>query len=116
MPLGYFVPSMGRTGPELRVARDTHELLATGPAARILVGGRIGAPSAKKAAIDKDSLGALLAVRPAPPHAHIQPVYMRRSHFLNALLNTDQLRHAFAGKPATRSLTPTCLASGQALA
>ena len=70
----------------------------------------------KKAAIDKDSLGALLAVRPAPPHAHIQPVYMRRSHFLNALLNTDQLRHAFAGKPATRSLTPTCLASGQALA
>ena len=35
MPLGYFVPSMGRTGPELRVARGTHELLATGPAARI---------------------------------------------------------------------------------
>ena len=35
MPLGYLVPSSGRTGPELRVARDTHELLATGPAARI---------------------------------------------------------------------------------
>ena len=35
MPLGYFVPSMGRTGPELRVARGTHELLATDPAARI---------------------------------------------------------------------------------
>ena len=34
MPLGYFVPSMGRTGPELQVARGTHELLATGPAAR----------------------------------------------------------------------------------
>ena len=35
MPLGYLVPSSGRTGPELRVARGTHELLATGPAARI---------------------------------------------------------------------------------
>ena len=35
MPLGFFVPSMGRTGSELRVARGTHELLATGPAARI---------------------------------------------------------------------------------
>ena len=35
MPLGYFVPSMGRTGPELRVARGTHELLATGQSARL---------------------------------------------------------------------------------
>ena len=70
----------------------------------------------KKAAIDKDSLGALLAVRPAPPHAHVQPVYMRRSPFLNALLSTDQLRHAFAGKPVTRALAPTCLARGVALA
>ena len=31
--------------------------------------------------------GRLLEVRPAPPHAHVQPVYMRRSPFRNALLH-----------------------------
>ena len=35
MPLGYFVPANGRTGARLRVARTVHELLATGPAARL---------------------------------------------------------------------------------
>ena len=35
MPLGYFIESNGRAGAELRVARGRHELLATGPAARI---------------------------------------------------------------------------------
>ena len=35
MPLGYFVPASGRTGARLRVARGAHELLATGPAARL---------------------------------------------------------------------------------
>ena len=35
MPLGYFVPANGRTGARLRVARSDHELLATGPAARL---------------------------------------------------------------------------------
>ena len=35
MPLGYFIEAHGRAGAELRVARGRHELLATGPAARI---------------------------------------------------------------------------------
>ena len=35
MPLGYFVPANGRTGARLRVARGAHELVATGPAARL---------------------------------------------------------------------------------
>ena len=35
MPLGYFVQANGRTGARLRVARGTHELVATGPAARL---------------------------------------------------------------------------------
>ena len=35
MPLGYFVSANGRTGARLRVARGAHELLATGPAARL---------------------------------------------------------------------------------
>ena len=35
MPLGYFVPANGRTGAELRVARRAHELVATGPSARL---------------------------------------------------------------------------------
>ena len=35
MPLGYFVPAHGRTGAELRVARRAHELVATGPSARL---------------------------------------------------------------------------------
>ena len=35
MPLGYFVPANGRTGAELRVARRLHELVATGPSARL---------------------------------------------------------------------------------
>jgi len=35
MPLGYVVPALGRTGDDLRAARGPHELLATGPAARL---------------------------------------------------------------------------------
>ena len=35
MPLAYFVSANGRTGAALRVARGAHELLATGPAARL---------------------------------------------------------------------------------
>ena len=35
MPLGYFVAAEGRTGAALRVARGGHELVATGPAARL---------------------------------------------------------------------------------
>ena len=35
MPLGYFVAANGRTGARLRVARKIHELVATGPAARL---------------------------------------------------------------------------------
>ena len=35
MPLGYFVPSYGRTGAFLRMARGHHELVATGPCARL---------------------------------------------------------------------------------
>ena len=35
MPLGYFVQGNGRTGARLLVARTVHELLATGPAARL---------------------------------------------------------------------------------
>ena len=35
MPVGYVVSPNGRTGAELRVARDTHELVATGKSARL---------------------------------------------------------------------------------
>ena len=35
MPLGYFVAAEGRTGAALRVARGGHELVATGPSARL---------------------------------------------------------------------------------
>ena len=35
MPLGYFVAAEGRIGAALRVARGGHELVATGPAARL---------------------------------------------------------------------------------
>ena len=35
MPLGYFVAANGRTGADLRVARGDHEVVATGPAARL---------------------------------------------------------------------------------
>ena len=35
MPLGYLVPAEGRAGAELRVARRAHELVATGPSARL---------------------------------------------------------------------------------
>ena len=35
MPVGYAVSPNGRTGAELRVARDTHELIATGKSARL---------------------------------------------------------------------------------
>ena len=35
MPVGYVVSPNGRIGAELRVARDTHELVATGTSARL---------------------------------------------------------------------------------
>ena len=35
MPVGHVVSPNGRTGAELRVARDTHELIATGKSARL---------------------------------------------------------------------------------
>ena len=35
MPLAYVVPANGRTGAYLRASRGAHELLATGPAARL---------------------------------------------------------------------------------
>ena len=35
MPLAYVIAASGRSGAALRVARSGHELLATGPAARI---------------------------------------------------------------------------------
>ena len=35
MPLGYIVVAGGRTGADLRVARGEHELVATGPAAKL---------------------------------------------------------------------------------
>ena len=35
MPIGYIVEAQGRTGAALRVARGTHEVVATGKAARL---------------------------------------------------------------------------------
>ena len=35
MPVGYVVSPNGRTGAELRIARDIHELVATGTSARL---------------------------------------------------------------------------------
>ena len=109
----FSLPVAENSEPPVAAALDAGAVLEA-PATRGGDRSAIRQESCCRAAVDKDLPIALLAVRPAPPHAHAQPVYRRRSHFFDALLTTDHLRHAFAGKPVTRSLAPTCHASGQA--